>query len=193
MKTNLKLKPNSNRCDFSHKLSAQRIALTSSNIFFVNLRLVLVLLLNEVWVGLGVAGTIIYFFYSQLAWQHDNNNSSNHTPDCLCSKVVRGPNGAMTQSRFTSGSVRVQINRLLLLRSRVRKPHQSHSQVTVKLSLFWVPEESASRCLSSSREGIVGGYQRAHLTNIHFAFLLLCCDDSIELNRAQWLPFEMKQ
>lgn len=130
MKTNLKLKPNSNR---SHKLRLQSQivgATHRTDTFFVNLRLVLVLLLNEVWVGLGVAGTIIYFFYSQLAWQHDNNNnSSNSTPDCLCSKVVRGPNGAMTQSRFTSGSVRLQINRLLLLRSRVRKPHQSHSQV----------------------------------------------------------------
>lgn len=125
MKTNLKLKPNSNRSD-KLRLQSQIVGATHrTDIFFVNLRLVLVLLLNEVWVGLGVAGTIIYFFYSQLAWQHDNNS----TPDCLCSKVVRGPNGAMTQSRFTSGSVRLQINRLLLLRSRVRKPHQSHSQV----------------------------------------------------------------
>lgn len=123
MKTNLKLKPNSNRSD-KLWLQSQIVGATHrTDIFFVNLRLVLVLLLlNEVWVGLvGVAGTIIYFFYSQLAWQHDNNN--NGTPDCLCSKVVRGPNGAMTQSRFTSGSVRLQINRVACV---------SHIKVTVK-------------------------------------------------------------
>lgn len=122
MKTNLKLKPNSNRSD-KLWLQSQIVGATHrTEIFFVNLWLVLVLLLlNEVWVGLvGVAGTIIYFFYSQLAWQHDNS-----TPDCLCSKVVRGPNGAMTQSRFTSGSVRLQINRVACV---------SHIKVTVKLS-----------------------------------------------------------
>lgn len=94
MKTNLKLKPNSKRCD-KLWLQSQIVGATHRTdikqfFFFVNLQLILVLL-YEVWVGFGVAETIIYFFYSQLAWQHDNN--SNSTPDCLCSKVVRGPTG----------------------------------------------------------------------------------------------------
>lgn len=183
MKTNLKLKPNSNRSD-KLRLQSQIVGATHrTDIFFVNLRLVLVLLLlNEVWVGLvGVAGTIIYFFYSQLAWQHDNNNG---TPDCLCSKVVRGPNGAMTQSRFTSGSVRLQINRVACV---------SHIKVTVKSQSILGAWRIRIPLLIIISWRHCRGLSVCTLDQYSLCFsLLLCCDDSIELNRAQCLALKVK-